>query len=202
MHGFKTIEEFTLEECEAFLKRNDISGEDRQRVEERMKWLLDHPSETPRQPEPPQPEPPERPKTIAEQFPEYRFVLTSTLEEEKHGVLLNILLFLIAGYALSVLVYWGVTGFLESVVCIVSGFFVFAFGVAVREVGIKPYVEKFSPIKTVADYISENSTGRRGKRTIFVKSRKFGVLHSKFHRVVIGAQYDQLSWLNDDVLLG
>ena len=40
MHGFKTIEEFTLEECEAFLKRNDISGEDRRQVECRKRQLL------------------------------------------------------------------------------------------------------------------------------------------------------------------
>lgn len=32
MLGFKIIEEFTLAECEEFLKRTDISDEERQRA--------------------------------------------------------------------------------------------------------------------------------------------------------------------------
>ena len=193
MHGFKTIEEFTLEECEAFLKRNDISDEDRRQVKERMEWLLSHPWETPGQPKAPQ-----RQKTIAEEFPEYRFVLTSTLKEEKHGLFLWILFVI-----LSVLTLWiFICSLLEGDDYLARLSIIPFLAAGVIGGCISSYKEKFSPIKTVADYISENSMGRRGKRTIFVKSRKFGVLHSKFHKVVIWAQYDQLSWLNDDVLLG
>ena len=192
MHGFKTIEEFTLEECEAFLKRNDISDEDRRRVKERMEWLLAHPWETPGQPKAPQ-----RQKTIAEEFPEYRFVLTSTLKEKKYGLFLWILVVLLSVLAILIFICNILYDDYLALLSVIPGTVACAIGC-----NISSYKEKFSPIKTVADYISENSMGRRGKRTIFVKSRKFGVLHSIFHRVVIGAQYDQLSWLNDDVLLG
>ena len=43
MLGFKTIEEFTLEECIAFLERTDISEEDRQSAEARKQYLLNLP---------------------------------------------------------------------------------------------------------------------------------------------------------------
>ena len=198
MHGFKTIEEFTLEECEAFLKRNDISSEDRRRVKERMGWLLAHPWETPGQPKAPQ-----RQKTIAEEFPEYRFVLTSTLKEKKYGLFLNGRFYIILGVLLEVLFSFIILVEFDGEIDELLPILFFISMVCLSVYAIVEFIKKkFSPIKTVADYISENSMGRRGKRTIFVKSRKFGVLHSIFHRVIIGAQYDQLSWLNDDVLLG
>ena len=64
MHGFKTIEEFTLEECEAFLKRNDISGEDRRQAECRKAQLL-------AREKPPKPN---SPKNVMERFPDIKFV--------------------------------------------------------------------------------------------------------------------------------
>lgn len=205
MHGFKTIEEFTLEECEAFLKRNDISDEDRRRVEKRKDWLLAHPSETQLKPEPPQ-----RPKTIAEEFPEYGFVLANTLEGEalkrkSHGRKpITISWIVIAVEIVFVLLYswsensWGDIQNMEDLFWILS-----CIGLPFPVVGLTGLIiahtmrKKFNP-----DYISESNTGRRGKRMIFVKNRKFGVSHTRSVKVVVPAQYDKLSWLNDDVLLG
>jgi len=66
MIGFKTIEEFTLAECEAYLQRNDISEQDRQRAEKRKEELLRLISEQPQ-------------KSILEEFPEYGFKPTSLM---------------------------------------------------------------------------------------------------------------------------
>ena len=66
MRGFKTIEEFTLTECEEFLKRNDISEEDRQRAEKRRDVLIAN-QETVSSPDVSM-------ENMMDKFPEYKFI--------------------------------------------------------------------------------------------------------------------------------
>lgn len=78
MIGYKTIEEFTLKECDAYLKRTDISEEDRQRTAQRKAYLsslkpeLVSELETNNESETNVPQ-----KTIMELFPKYKFMPTS-----------------------------------------------------------------------------------------------------------------------------
>ena len=66
MKGYKLIEEFTLAECEEYLKRKDISEEDRQRAERRKTQLITVTSNHPVQ---------RTPMTVIDRFPNIRFVM-------------------------------------------------------------------------------------------------------------------------------
>lgn len=77
MIGFKTIEEFTLAECNAYLVRTDISEADRQRALNQRNYLIGQMPPTPKTPTLSQTPP--QPKTIIEMFPEYGFKPTSLL---------------------------------------------------------------------------------------------------------------------------
>lgn len=66
MLGFKTIEEFDLQECEAFLKRVDVSEEERQRAERRKTQLIKVASNHPVQ---------RTPMTVIDRFPNTKFVM-------------------------------------------------------------------------------------------------------------------------------
>lgn len=65
MLGFKTIEEFTLVECDDFLQREDISDDARQRAIRRKNELIVCEDSEP---------PVDKPQTVMERFPDIRFV--------------------------------------------------------------------------------------------------------------------------------
>lgn len=205
MLGIKTIEEFTLEECEAFLKREDISKDERQGAEKRKNWLLSH------MPPPPPPQPEPRKKTIMEEFPEYDFRPTSLLVgkaiKDKGYAKMPII---IGGFLILLsVVFWGLMShysILEKQVesddyhmrhkysdeiAIFGGLgsMMLVFGICALSIGCV-YRKKYMPIKAAADYVSYNKKGWQylppllvakvpGNGTgcvIFVKNRKFGVL--------------------------
>lgn len=99
MIGFKIIEEFTLEDCESFLNRKDISQEERQQAERRrnyLQYLQDRNAEDLYDDVVPESgsRPVSRPKTIMEEFPEYGFVPTTILGGKKK---MSVVLLLIGG---------------------------------------------------------------------------------------------------------
>ena len=206
MKGFKTIEEFTLTECEEFLKRNDISEEDRQRAEKQKKKLL--------QPEPEQPQ-----KSILEEFPEYEFMPTSlfggkTTKEKNYGKIpIGI------GYALLLLaiVFIGLSwhydkrseAYKEEMMKYREQHYdnnsyeycrdyidmeseasdmedrsewMVAVGSELLTIGViiliigYLYRKRRYPIRAVADYYATSKIGRRDNCRIVVKARKFGVI--------------------------
>ncbi len=70
MLGYKTIEEFDLQECEAFLNRADVSEEDRQRAERRKTQLIVSKQKAARN------NPVQRtPMTVIDRFPNIKFVM-------------------------------------------------------------------------------------------------------------------------------
>ena len=173
MLGYKTIEEFTLEECETFLGRTDISEENRQCAQKRKEYLMHMP--------PPPPPPPE--KTIIERFPEFDF---SPTERESVGKWFYFAE-MVVGLILSC---FGIVYFVSSDF---SGIMIILGGPLLIG-GFLNFI-KHKPIASVADYVPKNrKIGIRRKHMIIVKDKKFGVIEKDYNSVEVPAQYDKLSW--------
>lgn len=177
MLGFKTIEEFTLEECIAFLERTDISEEDRQCAEKRKEYLMHMP--------PPSPPPPE--KTIIERFPEFEFTPSSVLGGNRSRTKLYFFAITVVGLIFS---YFGIVYFDFSDFTLI----LLTIGLTFLVVGFLNLI-KHKPLVDVADYVPKNrKIGIRGKHMIIVKDQKFGVIEKDYNSVEVPAQYDKLSW--------
>ena len=177
MIGYKTIEEFTLEECIAFLKRTDINEEERKCAENRMEYLTHMP--------PPPPPPPE--KTIIERFPEFEFTPSSVIGGNRSRTKLYFFAITIVGVIFS---YFGIVYFDSSD----FSFILLTFGFTFLVAGFLNLI-KHKPLVDVADYVPKNrKNGIRGKHMIIVKNQKFGVIGTNYNSVEVPAKYDKLSW--------
>lgn len=146
MLGFKTIEQMTLNECEEYLNRTDISEEERNRAEQRMSELISITATT--HEESFSVSSPVYKESIVEKFPEYGFTPVSLIPgASKHpAIQLKI------GLCLLPIVF-------VSIPFIVMGVYAKKHGNALID---------------VADYIATEKIC--GFCRFFIKNKKFGVL--------------------------
>ena len=208
MLGYKTIEEFTLEECIAFLERTDISEEYRQRAEARKQYLLNLP---------PLPEPEPEPSSegvvvtdnpcIMDEFPEFGFKPISKIignKPPKKRCGINAICFGYVFLLLSVSVFCMGIRFEEPLALI--GCILLCIGVGLLISGY--YTRKnYVPINAVADYYSTKGCPDNSNYIVYVKNRKFGVMvflgtTKEFVRVILPADYDKLEWQTYTLLFG
>lgn len=174
MLGYKTIEdieEFTLAECEAFLKRNDISEEDRQRAEKRRDFLIAPPKPSVHHDTPNIPV-----ENIMDRFSEYKFVPSSLAPMQRKDPARH----------LRISAWFGLIAY------IVPGIICFVFSSQAKKKG--------NVLTDIADYISTSKTGVKkgygifiGNYAIFAKNNKMGMVNG-INQIIIPAEYDKLSW--------
>lgn len=220
MIGFKPIEDFTLKECEDFLRRDDISAEERQRAETRrdeLKKSAQEAAEANR-------------KTIMDEFPEYSFKPVTLLSDKgPKSVKTMGFVFIIMAIGLMVTSYcFNSSGtkhkkeaeqlalqyeeteehsiwsdmhderemsrddFRIANVTLTLGS-ILMFLAILFLISSKNSKRRIIFYNSVADYIPFSSQARTDtKYCVFVKNRKFGLLDRKKCEVTIPAQYDKL----------
>ena len=155
----------TLNECEEYLNRTDISEEERYRVEQRMSELISITATT--HEESFSVSSPDYKESIVEKFPEYGFTPVSLI----YGASRHPAKLLKIGLWLLPIVY-------VSIPLILMGAYAKKHGNALID---------------VADYIATKKRGRCGGCRFFIKNKKFGVL-GYCNSIVIPAEYDKLLW--------
>ena len=205
MIGFKTIEEFTLAECDAYLVRTDISEADRQHALNQRNYLIGQMPPTPKTPTIPQTPP--QSKTIIEMFPEYGFKPTSLLpgpatkgkSYARVPILIGYFLLLAGLVCFGLMTYYYSE---ESKYELVGGLGFFLTWVGVMFLLVAYSYRRKTLVKAIADYVSTTGKGVNNGRPIFVKGRMFGVLKYRYSKVIVPAEYDKLTWATGKFLFG